>query len=1076
MCKAFSVLVLLILLMGTLKLAVTVQPVKTEPISLSMNDGGLAGPNMIQETLDKANPRYTVIPPLKDLVIQAKESDLANRLTAKEVNGFRASVPQFYLGSLPNETEQTGSSRVDQDPAKLAIGLDEAQPNGYSEIANIIASRGGKLVDTVAVASKIGAVVADIPRVALSAFVAEIKDAGLSRYVESDMAFKADFVPNDPDWSKQWGPRTIQADYAWNTTIGSASVLVAVVDTGIDYSHPDLAANYVPLGYNWVNNDTNPMDDNGHGTHCAGIIAAVLDNNVGIAGLAQVRVMAEKVLNNLGMGYYDWVASGIVHATDMGANIISMSLGGYGDSQLVHDAVMYAYQHGVLLVAAAGNDNTERKHYPAAYKEVVAVTATDNSDSPAWFTDFGNWIELAAPGVDVYSTYLNNGYQSLSGTSMAVPHVAGVAALIWSQFPNMTRDQVRVQLRRTADDLGNLGFDEFYGYGRINAKNAVTQPLPEHDLDLQYWNAPYVLKPFDTETINGTLLNFGANNESDITVQLLVNGSVAASESITYLASGASFTVSCVWNPTAEGKYNVTLYVVPVAGEVSTENNLLSEYVIVRSSEIVTVPGDFQRIQEAIDEVSAGYTVQVAPGTYHEHLVIDKSIALIGENCNTTVVDGDGFASVITASSEQGNVNVTGFTLQNGGLGFYDGGVILFCSGNSISGNKITYCGYGIGIFESANNTITNNIISKSWMGIHLEGSGGNLLENNCMVQNVYNFDISGTTLSDYINDIYPSNTVDGKPIFYLVNQQAKTVPEDAGYVAAINSTEITMKNLNLTNNGEGVLCINVTNSTIASSYASDNVIGFYLQQSIGDVIDGNMAVGNLVGVWQQSSCNANIVNNNSASEGMVGIALTDETSNSNVTDNTVFNNQLYVGIAIDLEYSNNNTFVRNTMENNIVGVYFVSSPCDNNTLYHNNFVKNKYQVIQDTQINVWDDGYPTGGNYWSDYNGTDLHYGPGQNKSGSDGIGDTPYVINNRNIDHCPFVNPIVIPSTTLVGDLNGNGKVGLDDLVLLANAYNSKPGDPNWNPMADLASPFGIISLSDLVTLAMHYGQYNP
>lgn len=1069
-------MVLLTLLIGTLTLAVNIQSVKTEPKSLSLNDEGSAGLHKIQETLGNANPGYSDLSSLKDWVMQAEESEFANRLTEKEVNGLCGSLPQVNVGSLPNEMVQTESSVVDRDPTKLVIGLDEARPNGYRQLVSMIASKGGELIDAVAMAGKVSAVVADIPSAALSTFVAGVKGAGLSRYVESDLAFKADFVPNDPDWPEQWGPRAIQADYAWNNTIGSHSVLVAVVDTGIDYTHPDLAPNYVPLGYDWVNNDTDPMDDNGHGTHCAGIIAAVLNNSVGIAGLAQVRVMAEKVLNNAGVGYDDWVANGIIHATDMGANIISISLGGYGDSQLVHDAVTYAYQHGVLLIAAAGNDNTECELYPAAYPEVVAVTATDNNDSPAWFTNFGDWVELAAPGVDVYSTYLNDSYQSMSGTSMAAPQVAGVAALIWSQFPNMTRDQVRAQLRRTTDDLGSPGFDEVYGYGRINAKKAVTQTLPENDMDLLCWNVPYVLKPFDTETINGTLLNFGTNNESDITVELLVNGSVAASESIANLASGASTTVTCLWNPTAEGKYNVTLYVVPVIGEISTENNFLSEYVIVTSSEIVTVPNDFQRIQEAINEVSAGYTIQVTPGTYHEHLVIDKSIALIGENCDTTVVDGDDLASVLTVESEQGNVNVSGFTLQNSGSEGNDGGVILISSNNNITGNTIAQCGYGIGTVESTNNTITSNLISKSLTGIYLEGSGGNLLENNCMVQNVYNFDISGTKLSDYVNDIYPSNTVDGKPIFYLVNEQGMTIPENAGYVAVINSTEITIKNLNLTNNGEGVLFMNVTDSTIAGSYTSNNVIGFFLQQSSGNVIDGNVAVGNIVGVWQESNCDSNTVSNNSASEGMVGIALTDETSNSNVTGNTVSNNQFFVGIAIDLESSSNNTFVRNTLKNNKVGVYFLFSPCDDNTLYHNNFVENTRQVVEDTQVNVWNYGYPAGGNYWSDYNGTDLYYGSGQNKAGSDGIGDTPYVIDSANVDHYPFVNPLVIPSTILVGDLNLDGKVSLADLILLASAYKSKPGDSNWNPAADLAAPFGIISLTDLLTMAMHYGEHYP
>lgn len=130
------------------------------------------------------------------------------------------------------------------------------------------------------------------------------------------MKFKATFTPNDPYWSYQWGPQKIEADWAWNTTIGNRSVIVAVVDTGIDYTHPDLARNYVPLGYDWVNMDADPLDDFDHGTHCAGIIAATIYNSIGIAGLAQVRIMAGKVLDSSGWGYDDWVASGIMHAPE----------------------------------------------------------------------------------------------------------------------------------------------------------------------------------------------------------------------------------------------------------------------------------------------------------------------------------------------------------------------------------------------------------------------------------------------------------------------------------------------------------------------------------------------------------------------------------------------------------------------------------------------------------------------------------------------------------------------------------------------------------------------------------------
>jgi len=289
---------------------------------------------------------------------------------------------------------------------------------------------------------------------------------------------KPEYLPNDPNWTCQWGPRKIEADWAWNATLGNSSILVAVVDSGIDYTHPDLAANYVGLGYDWAYNDSDPMDDNNHGTRVAGIIAAEINNGIGIAGLAQVKVMAEKIWDKEGISYLDWLANGIKHATNQGAQIISMSWSVEYNYSLLYDAVKYAYEKNVLLVAAAGNEENDTKRYPAAYDEVIAVTATDRDDNPAWFSNFGDWVELAAPGVDIYSTIRGPSYDYWSGTSFACPHVSGLAALVWSEFPNATRDWIRTRLRETADDLGNPGFDIYYGYGRINARKAINGTSP----------------------------------------------------------------------------------------------------------------------------------------------------------------------------------------------------------------------------------------------------------------------------------------------------------------------------------------------------------------------------------------------------------------------------------------------------------------------------------------------------------------------------------------------------------------------------------------------------------------------
>jgi len=566
--KIASAIMLTMLLIGMLTLAFNGPPIVADAITAGLSDD--SSTVMEADADNLSNPK------------KSQESSLSkdfNQNTSAKENRKPYSVDED--GWNFNKTNEWANfAKVDDDSAELVIGVNSGKPNSYADIAGLIDENSGKLVGTVSIRGEVRAVVADIPFVAISSFVTEVQAAGLSCYIEPNMRVQTCLVPNDPYWPQQWGPRIIEADYAWNTTIGDPSVLVAVVDTGIYYTHSDLAANYVALGYDWVNMDADPMDDHGHGTHCAGIIAAVLNNGIGIAGLAQVRVMAEKVLDSGGGGEWEWVANGIIHATDCGANIISMSLGGYGYSELVHEAVKYAYDSGVLVIAAAGNENTNMKLYPAGYDEVIAVAATDQYDNKAWFSNWGDWIELAAPGVDIYST-VPWGYESWSGTSMACPHVAGVAALVWSRHPNKTNDWVRLWLRYTADDLGEPGFDVYYGYGRVNARKAVEQTPPAHELIAYEWRTPPYVEPGAIGAVNATILNSGENNETDVIVQLLANDTIVDSTMIDFLASGNSTTVNLLWNPTVEGLYNVTLHVVPVPGETILENNVLWKYIYV---------------------------------------------------------------------------------------------------------------------------------------------------------------------------------------------------------------------------------------------------------------------------------------------------------------------------------------------------------------------------------------------------------------------------------------------------------------------------------------------------------------
>ncbi len=312
------------------------------------------------------------------------------------------------------------------------------------------------------------------------AIASTLEADGRARYLEPDWIVEASFTPSDTRYHLQWAPDQIGAEDAWDEVTGSSSVIVAIIDTGVNKSHSDISGKIAPDEYDFVNGDNDASDDHGHGTHVGGIVGAQFDNSRGIASFGgDTRIQPIKVLNAAGSGSSSNVAAGIEHAADHNADIINLSLGSSSQSTVMRDAVTYAYTSGLLVVSAAGNNGNSVPHYPAAYTASMAIGATDSLDRRAGFSSYGTWLDMVAPGVAIQSTWCCSGgsppptYRDASGTSMASPIVAAVAALMLDADPGMSNDDLWDILKDSSEDVGTPGPDIYTGDGRVDAAAAV---------------------------------------------------------------------------------------------------------------------------------------------------------------------------------------------------------------------------------------------------------------------------------------------------------------------------------------------------------------------------------------------------------------------------------------------------------------------------------------------------------------------------------------------------------------------------------------------------------------------------
>lgn len=489
-------------------------------------------------------------------------------------------------------------------------------------------------------------------------------------FVEENFIAEVGYVPNDERYPSQWHLPVIAAPGGWDLATGSSSVPVAIIDTGVDPTHPDLAGNLI-AGYNFLGNNTDTQDVQGHGTAVAGSAAAMTNNVIGVAGVAwNSTIMPLVVANSSGSATYYDIARAINYAADQGVRIMNISISGSSSSSTLQTAVNYAWGKGAVIIAAAGNYSTETPYYPAACTNVVAVSATTSSDTLASFSNYGEWIDVSAPGVSILTTSRGGVYGSWSGTSFSSPITAGVAALILSANPSLTNAQVVDILTRSTDDLGTTGFDKYFGYGRVNALQSIQAALaavPDQDtID----PTVAITSPQNDTTVNGSLtVSVSAVDEGGVDrVELYVDGALFSSDTAspytfawdTYGYANSDHELVAVAYDTAgnEGRSVVTTVTVANEGDDDTQAPLVALTSIDNGA-----------------SVSGGITVNVSAtdegGVAVVELYVDGQ--LLGEDItspyaffwDTTAYDNGTYELVAVAYDTAGNRGVSQALLVN---------------------------------------------------------------------------------------------------------------------------------------------------------------------------------------------------------------------------------------------------------------------------------------------------------------------------------------------------------------------------------------------------------------------------